>query len=325
MDLSTFLAYLGIAVSALFGVWGIYLTIKQRHVVALTFFKDQSIALFDNIVKNLPELDVLYMKNPVTPNLVLFSGALVNTGRKDISHSMVEKPITAFLPKNFKWLTAKVTKTSDNVSVAIEKKDDQTIEIQTGLLRCGEFVRFQALAEVPLKLAAETGIDELLAESVVFDHRIEDAKKISKVNLQKEEYGRKLLRLTITMSVIGILVTLGIAVLFWYKGFSLSYTIPDGKGQNILVSIKTLNENELIARGVGIDFQQKFKIDEFFGRCIGRPKTIRDLEKIKIPLMLLVFTYILVPLISCAATYYRYRKHKNFRMLLSNVKSDTRT
>ena len=189
------LSFMGITVSAAFGAWGIYLTVKNRRIVRLTFFKDQAIALFDTIVKNLPELEVLYKSNPVTPNLVLLRGSIINTGKKDISPHMVEESLSAVLPEGFKWLTAKVVSTSENVQASIHMVDDYCIQIKTSLLHCQEYVRVQALAEVPIELPeANESLDESLMDSISFSHRIEDAGIIAKVELIEEESAKKRLR-----------------------------------------------------------------------------------------------------------------------------------
>src|SRR5208283_925503 len=118
MSISTILGILGVSVSLLFGAWGVSLALSRRYPGEITFVREQTIALFDSIVRNLPELAVLYKKAPVSPNVVLIRGALVNTGRKDISSSMIDKPITLALPSGSHFLSASVISASSDVKAS---------------------------------------------------------------------------------------------------------------------------------------------------------------------------------------------------------------
>lgn len=325
MELINMLAFLGIAVSAAFGTWGIYLTIKHRYLVQLTFLKDQSIALFDSIVKNLPELEVLYKQTPVTPNLVLLRGALVNTGKKDIAPTMVESPITAVLPDGFKWLTAKVVSASDNVQADIQVKSDTAFVIRTGLVRCQEHIMIQALAEIPTEFAdSGDGIDKELARSLRFQHRIEDAGKIYSVELQEEEAAKKRLKMVIIIPIVTILIVCISLGILWFRGvpITLAYTLSTAEGQEVLVSIESIKEGFIEVKGVEKDYEATFPFNEFFDHCLGRPTTIKDFGRNKFALYLLLIGYVFLPLLFLAFRYNRYRKNRSFRIMLSGEKSD---
>ena len=60
MHTSDILAVLGIVATIIFGVWGIIIVIRRRYPGQLTYVKESYIGLFDSIVKNVPELAVLY-------------------------------------------------------------------------------------------------------------------------------------------------------------------------------------------------------------------------------------------------------------------------
>src|SRR5260370_36557833 len=106
MSISSILGVLGVGIYLIFGAWGVYLSLVRRYQGKVTFVSEQTIGLFDAIVKNLPEMAVLYKGTPVSPNVVLIKGSLVNTGTKDISPSMIERPISLGLPAGSNWLSA---------------------------------------------------------------------------------------------------------------------------------------------------------------------------------------------------------------------------
>src|ERR1035438_9026699 len=163
MNTSDILGVLGIAATIVFGVWGIIIIVRRRYPGQLTYIKESNIGLFDSIVKNLPELSVLYNNAPVGQGLVLIKGAILNTGSKDITNEMVEQKLTFALPEGFRWLTAKVVGNSGNVVGAIDIQD-RSLVFTTGLFRCNEFIRFQAIAEIPVHKTNEEkhndGIEE---------------------------------------------------------------------------------------------------------------------------------------------------------------------
>jgi hypothetical protein len=150
METSTILTIFGIIATAVFFALGTYLTVKRRYTAQITFIKEDSLGLFDSIVKNLPELAVLYRDNPVSQGLVLLKGFLLNTGAKDITEPMVEEPLSIKLPEGFQWLTGRVVSASSKVQAKVNVKPSE-LTLQTGLFRCNEHIRFEALAEVPIE------------------------------------------------------------------------------------------------------------------------------------------------------------------------------
>ena len=147
METSTFLTILGISLTFIFGIWGLYITLKNYKPGEITFIEEEFIPLFDSIVKNISDLKITYLNDPVKPNLYLLKGALINTGKKDISADMVEDNIKMELPVNYKWLTAKVISRAKNVNAEVDVKSNTELEFNFGLFKTGEFLRFQALYE----------------------------------------------------------------------------------------------------------------------------------------------------------------------------------
>jgi len=172
---------MGIIVTILLGVWGIYVTIKYRHSVRVSFVLRKSIALFDTIVKNITDLSVLYKGSPVTQNLILIEGALANTGNKDILPTMIERPICLNLPKDYKWLTAKIISTSNNVEADLNISDP-TLTVNSGLFKINEHIHFQALLQVPHEINV-VNIENKMDKIINISHRIADMSKIKILKL----------------------------------------------------------------------------------------------------------------------------------------------
>src|SRR5262245_50978959 len=103
MDTQTLMAILGIAATVLLGLWAIIITVRYNRNVRITYAYDQAIALTDDITQNFPELGITFREEPVSQNLVLLKGYVINTGKKDISREMVEERITLSLPEGYEW------------------------------------------------------------------------------------------------------------------------------------------------------------------------------------------------------------------------------
>jgi hypothetical protein len=134
----------------------------------------------------MPELSVSYKDEPVREGLVLLKGALINTGSKDITESMVEERLSFSLPHRFKWLEAKVIKHSKGGKGRIDKSP-QRLEFPLGLFRRNEFIRFEAIAEVPTNgvnsSQSAKHLKSALLDSLRISHRIADTQAIVAADL----------------------------------------------------------------------------------------------------------------------------------------------
>jgi len=165
----------GIVLTIIFGATSLVLVFKYRYPGQLTFVSEKSIALFDDIASNISDLSVLYKGTPVSQRVFLIKGALLNTGRKDISPNMIERPVQLVLPEESKWLSATVISKSAEINAEFSGINSNYLTINTSMMRCDEFVRFQALADVK---GQDTNEIDRLEESLTFEHRIQDTQSM---------------------------------------------------------------------------------------------------------------------------------------------------
>lgn len=133
MDIQTLLTVAGIVVTVAFGIWAIVVTIRFNRSVQITYVHDQAIALVDDISQHFQDLRISFRNAPVSENLVLLKGYLVNTGNKDISPEMVEDAITFWLPEDFEWLEFKVVECSPQMRAKTSILNAHAIRFETGL------------------------------------------------------------------------------------------------------------------------------------------------------------------------------------------------
>lgn len=171
MTFSDALGLIGVVVSCLFGVWGIYLTLRRaRYPASLTFVREQSVALLDDFATKLPNLTVLYKDIPIDKSVVLISGYLVNDGGVDLTPEMVEKPLLCHLPGGCSWLEFKITTIAKALHAESNVLNSSEVEITLGLFRRDESFAFQALVLLDEEYAKKK--TTACSEHIRWSHRI---------------------------------------------------------------------------------------------------------------------------------------------------------
>lgn len=213
---------------------------------------------------------VTYGGEQVNENLVLLNGAFINSGKTDITQSMVEQPITLKLPDGYKWLTGKVVKSM--IDAELRQVDDNTISISTGLFRCGEYVRFHALAQLPDNADGDSN-SKKLKKSIKFEHRITNTKNIDETEVQpksasKKDLQRKGLPVLILFIVVVILTGFNL-----YKGLPKTMVYPYLISPNLIenVRVKITAEDTVKLTSIDSEFETEEKFTDFVTKINGSP------------------------------------------------------
>ena len=320
------LAIISITITIILGLWSIYLMVKRKYPGEITFVRESCLGFFDSIVKNMPELAVQYKGLPIGEGLVLLKGALLNTGSKDISEEMIEEKVSISLPEKFRWLTAKVVSASPNVQAEVAILD-RSIVLESGLFRCGEYVRFEALAEVPTEdpqgKKREESIKKKLIERLTINHRIADTQKIKEKNLSNmPNIGRELKRYFLLLLCMIFMIVFIIVLYFTNSRFGeLHFLIPSGDRQAIEVNIKANADGTLKVKGIqDKTYQKSVPAEEFFKIPGIIPKVVptTPFQPLfnKVMFIFLLFGNGLC-LFDMAITYREYRQNKKLIQLLN--------
>jgi len=296
---------IGIALTVIFGVPSIISLFRSGKI---TFVKEDSICLFDAVIKNFPPLKISYNDSPIAQNLVLLKGAIVNTGSKDITLAMVEKDLEAQLPDNFKWLNIAIVDKSKDLKVSPEIKDTRTLVFRFGLFRRKEFVRFEALIEVPIKTDPKTGDVETLKDIVkivVFAHRISDTRKVNKINVYPKENLPPIFGFIIFMSLI-MAVSYFAQLKGWGVSHKLVYSFNSKENKIIDVYITPKRDDKVSVKGIKERYAETMNIQEFLSKTKGIPKTIKDPSD-RDALMILIVAFIIICL---PMLFFQYKIYK---------------
>lgn len=299
MDISNTLSIIGIIVSVIFGAWGVIVTFRARSFGEITFFAERTIALVDSIAGGIPDLSIFYRGNPASVNLVLLRGAFVNTGTRDISPSMVERPVSMQLPEGYHWLHSDIVSTSPDVQASINIEGNQVIILNTGLLRPGEFVRVEALATLAEQVANshKGGREKLLLQKINFSHRIATISEIkSRKPPEKPESIRKWLLSFIPGTLIFCLFLLLGSVGFLDRSSNkLVFPMASANDSINFVEVKLKNADVLEVNAIDNSFKSELSYSSFLSRLKGAP-VIKHIEK-KRSLFGMVFSLLFIAFI----------------------------
>lgn len=330
METGTLIAILGVATTVIIGAPTIlYLRSRHRYPGQLTLIKESSVGLFDSIVKNLPELQVLFEGEPASPGLVLWKGYLLNTGSKDITESMINEPVSISLPPNHKWLTAKVVSSSPKVDAQLHV-EPSLLTVSTGLVRREEYISFEAVLEIPLRTDGDksksTTRSDRAEKAFTIDHRIADTRRVRLVELPELKRPRRRLKIMLVLIVISFLFGSAIAYkeLFGFGSTGeMRYLMPLSSGDTIEVRITPKKDDQsVIVKGVYSTFEKRMPSKAFYSTKGLQPKIV-DAGGGGFPVWIIVVSiYSGFPLILAAVLYRGYRRS---RALCRILQPDTST
>lgn len=288
------IGYLGLFATVIFGVLSVYLVLARRYPGQITLVRERTIALFDSIVKNFSDLSVLYRQQPVSEGLVLFRGAFVNTGSKDITADMVRERVSMRLPEGYTWRSAKVVSTSPAVQTKVDITNHQ-ITFDLDLFRCREFVRFEAVVEVPVGGTArsESGnsLEKRFHEALHVHHRIADTQKVKVRGFPDEALAsRQLRRLRFPAAAFGVMMLLQLGIYICESPAVFRFMIEDKGAQIEVKATPKIGDKVLIAGISSKDYKRTSAVKEFFATPGIAIKTVPDRLNLTMVLVMLGVT-----------------------------------
>ena len=139
MSIANFIGILGIILTIVIGIFGIFYAFKLRNFPRITYIREAFIPLFRSIAKNMNGLEINFEGKPISPSLLLLKGAFVNTGNSDIDSSGIHEQLRLLLPQSCRFIKAKIIKSSSKVNATATTIDDFTLEFSWELLKKNEF------------------------------------------------------------------------------------------------------------------------------------------------------------------------------------------
>ena len=315
MDTTTGIAVFGVAATCILG----WLALRRRYPGRITYFEESSIGLFDSIVRNVDDLKVLYKDEPVSENMVLIKGYIMNTGSKDITRDMIEKPLTLKLPDGFRWLDAKVVPSKSVVEGKLQIKQANSAEFELGLFRVNEYVKFEALVQVPsLESQSQIGYEgnaaARLRETLKVEHRIADSHKVIRREIPSAPgFGLLIFFFVFALGflTLSFLFLLG-ALPPWRD---VHFLIDSGSGQTIEAKIDVARDGTVVVKGVNYPFENRQSLTEFFTGCNFKPKAAKS--PLSTVFAIPIFFFGLYSLALVIFGFMAYRTKQKLRRILS--------
>jgi hypothetical protein len=222
---------------------------------------------------------------------------------------MVEQEVKYSLPNGYRWLTAKIIDTSQNIHANITI-NDENLFVSTGLFRCKEFIRFQGILEAPIPATSSYDIMYSLNEFSSITHRIADTNlyRIYVPYTFDKKRSLKIFYLTVALSLFFI------AFLFFmyvnHPKLKTHYVVFDSNSVPHEVIIQPKLDGKITLKGVNDNFQNTLDANEFYKKGNFTVKIIRSDNKNDIIGLSLLFGLI------CFASYLSIRRRDKIRKLV---------
>jgi hypothetical protein len=312
LTLSDTLSVAGILISVLFGVWGIYLSLRRaKYPASLTFVREQTVALLDDFATRIPNLSVLYKDMPIDKSVVLLSGFLVNDGNVDITPQMTEQPLTCELPSGCSWLEFKLTGAAEALHADGAIKTPSRLELKFGLFRRDEAFSFQALALVSADYAKKK--PTALAQALRWSHRIAGLGTIKTTTLPEPDARSKterwIVRVVVLLAAAGYLFCGLLLATDLGRIPSIAYERVE-RGQMSLVQLTPNRDGTTTVRNVATGSEERVNLTEYSSGASLKPvyQHRREPDRWMVPagLLICLMSGFLV-YIAFAKDYKRYR------------------
>ena len=254
-----------------------YYTYRYPHHI--TFVLENCIGLFDSIVQNMENLEVLYREKPVSKNLnlALLRGSLLNTGYRDISELKKSHHLSINLPQGFQWLEAKTVPPFSCPDVVIQHNTSE-LTIDWKIFQRGKYINFEALVEVPDQTdSVYTDAGRALEQVLHFEHGTADIGEVEKRELPTRLQRTRLKTLLITSAIPFALF--GFIII--YAGFfaeapaKFIYSLMKDDSKTIDVEVWPKVDGTVKLEGVSEKFTDLLPVRTFFQERKWEPKIVR--------------------------------------------------
>ncbi len=173
METSTLLTLVTIFISIVFGIPA-FISLRQQSKTKIFFFEQQKINLYDDLLKNIPNLSIAYNGEAIEKTMFLLKGIFICSGKKDIVAADIQKGILIQNKgANSKWLDFNIIGKTQNLEVNLTNNGD-IIELNFNLLKDKDYFVIKALGE-------SEDVD------LAYNHRIANVQSIDANSINKAE------------------------------------------------------------------------------------------------------------------------------------------
>jgi len=301
------LALIGLPLAAI----SVILAFKYRDRVQLTYVHQGYLPLLESIVKTIEGIEILYKKKAIDPSLYFLTGSVANTGNLDIDRSAIYDPLSVNLPRSYKWLQARITKSPSGVNADYKIRSDSTLQFKWDLLKTNEAFSFNALIKAP------KGEMKSPQKLISFSHRITNLQSIAKETLSG--LPRQLRRARVLFSFSVMLLVGGLVFLLVMPHFvpakRIDYLLERASnGSPLQVSIKPITDNLLRIEAKDDGLSEEIKPEDLSSKYKISGLIMEDRKA-----FLIYFTGLLYLLPGAGVlcwTYYRRRRITKLRRIM---------
>ncbi len=169
MDINLIFTLIGI----LLAIVSLYLFFKSKAKSRLVYLKNFIISPI-TIIKNIPDIEILYKKSKSVDRIFLTNVTFINAGNIDIDKTALYQPLSIILPDGFNWLTSDIIEKSEKLNIETTR-DENNLQFTWDLLKPKEFFTLEGLIEYKGENFPE---DRKKLRKMSFDFRIKNINKI---------------------------------------------------------------------------------------------------------------------------------------------------
>lgn len=177
MDINLTLTIIGIVLTIVLGIYGIYYTKSSIKNSDVSLICHSIIPIFSTLQKRFDNIKIEYSGNQISENLIYLKFTFVNNGKFDIDKEKIFKPLELEFPDNYKVLECKISeKSSDDIISNITINDNKTT-IEWDLLKMNEYLSLELFLDLPKD---DTGINASnITKKLKLNFRIADLRRIN--------------------------------------------------------------------------------------------------------------------------------------------------
>lgn len=173
MDTTLIISIITILITIIIGIPA-FISLRNQAKSKIFFFEKQKISLYDDLLKNIPDLDITYKGKKIQKSMFLLKGIFIFSGKKDIEKKDIQKGIIVKVKgEDSKWYSYNIIDKTENLDIKISA-DESTLNIDFDLLTNKDYFVIEALGESDI-------------QSLSYSHRIANVSKIetNKIGLIK--------------------------------------------------------------------------------------------------------------------------------------------
>ena len=117
------ISIIAILISIIIGIPS-FISLRNQAKSKIFFFEKQKLSLYDDLLKNIPDLDITYQGNKIQKSMFLLKGIFIFSGKNDIEKKDIQKGIIVKVEGDeSKWYSYRIIDKTENLDIKISTRN----------------------------------------------------------------------------------------------------------------------------------------------------------------------------------------------------------